>query len=145
MSLLSDLQPAKGATHSKKRIGRGNGSGWGTTAARGNKGQKARSGGGIPAGFEGGQMPLQRRLPKFGFTNIFRKDYNVVNLSQLAKLSGEVTPEVLREKKMVRRPGPVKILGSGTLSSGLTVKAQKFSASAKEAIEKAGGTVEVIK
>ena len=145
MSILSDLQPSKGSTFSKKRIGRGNGSGWGSTATKGNKGQKQRSGGGIPAGFEGGQMPMQRRLPKFGFTNIFATKYSVINLNQLETLAGEVTPETLREAGLVRRTGPVKILGNGTLSKSLTVKAQKFSKSAEEAITKAGGTTEVIK
>ncbi len=145
MALLSELKPQKGSTFSPKIIGRGNSSGWGTTAARGNKGQKARSGGGVPAGFEGGQMPLQRRLPKFGFTNIFKTYYNVVNVDQLEKLDGDITPEVLRKARLVRRPGPIKILGRGELKKSLNVKVQKFTKSAKAAIEKAGGSAEEVK
>ncbi|MCB0393593.1 MAG: 50S ribosomal protein L15 [Bdellovibrionales bacterium] len=145
MSLLSELKPNEGSTHRKKRIGRGNSSGFGTTATRGHKGQRARKSGNVRAGYEGGQTPLQRRLPKFGFTNIFRVEFNVVNLSDLNKLEGEITPEILREKRLVRRDGPVKILARGEISKALKVKAHKFSATAKAAIEKAGGSVEELK
>ena len=145
MSLLENLKPKSGSTHKKRRIGRGNGSGWGGTAGKGHKGQKARAGAPIPRGFEGGQMPLARRLPKFGFTNrMFKKDYEVVNLDQLEKLSGDVTVESLKESGLVKK-GPVKILGRGELKKSLNVKAHKFSESAKAAIEKSGGTVEVVK
>jgi large subunit ribosomal protein L15 len=146
MSLLSNLKQAKGAVHKKKRVGRGDGSGYGTTAGRGNKGQKARSGGSIRRGFEGGQMPLHRRLPKYGFKNtMFATVYNTVNLAQLEKFDGEVTPEALRKSRCVRRRGPVKVLATGTLTKSLTVKAHKFTQKAQAAIEAAGGKVEVIK
>jgi large subunit ribosomal protein L15 len=143
---LEDLKPAKGATKKAKRVGRGPGSGSGKTAGKGHKGQKARSGGVKPAGFEGGQMPLQRRIPKRGFTNIFRKEYAVVNLSDLAKVTGnEVTPELLKQNGMVRdlKDG-LKVLGMGDLKAKLTVRAHKFSKSAVEKIQAAGGKAEVI-
>ncbi|MCH2533572.1 MAG: 50S ribosomal protein L15 [Bdellovibrionales bacterium] len=144
MSLLSTLHPKAGATHKKKRIGRGNGSGLGGTAGKGHKGQKARAGGSIIRGFEGGQMPLARRLPKFGFSNAnFKKVYEIVNLKDLEGLSGDVTPEVLQSKGLVNK-GPVKILGQGEIKSALNIKAHKFSKTAKAAIEAAGGKVEVI-
>jgi large subunit ribosomal protein L15 len=146
MSLLERLIPKKGSKHQPKRLGRGDASGQGSTAGKGHKGQLARTGGKVRRGFEGGQTPLHRRSPKFGFSNVdFETTYLVVNLSQLEKLSGEVTPEVLRKKKMVRGPGLVKILGNGELKKSLTVKAHKFSESAKKSIEAAGGKVELIK
>jgi large subunit ribosomal protein L15 len=144
---LHELKPNDGATHYKKRVGRGSGSGLGKTSGRGQKGQKSRSGGGVRLGFEGGQTPLFKRLPKKGFTNPFRKEFAVVNLSDLNRYeeNTEVTPEVLLNDKVIRKElDGVKILGRGTLEVKLTVKAHKFSASAKEAIESAGGTVEVI-
>ncbi len=148
MSLLSELRPAKGAEKkNRKRRGRGDGSGLGGTAGKGHKGQLARSGGVSRRGFEGGQMPLHRRLPKHGFNNVFRTEYSIVNLSTLEKLKGtEVTPEKLREAKMISRLDirPLKILGNGKLTKALTVKAHKFSEGAKKAIESAGGKVEVI-
>ena len=143
MSLLENLKPKKGSTHKKKRVGRGDGSGWGGTAAKGHKGQKARSGGSIRWGFEGGQMPIQRRLPKFGFTNIFRTEYQVINLDQLNAFEGEVNPETLKRAGFKRKK-PFKVLGSGKVEKALTVKAHKFSQSAKAAIEAAGGKIEVI-
>ncbi|GIL18001.1 MAG: 50S ribosomal protein L15 [Oligoflexia bacterium] len=145
MSLLSTLAPAPGATHYQKRIGRGRGSGLGQTSGKGGKGQTARSGGRIRRGFEGGQTPLIRRLPKFGFSNTaFETIYSVVNLDNLEKLSGVVTPDSLKEAGLVHHL-PVKILGRGKLTKALTVKAHKFSETAKKAIEAAGGKVEIIK
>lgn len=144
MSLLASLRPQKGSTHNSKRLGRGRGSGKGGTAGKGHKGQKARKSGNIRRGFEGGQTPVHRRFPKFGFTNTdFKTVYNVVNLLALDKLSGEITPKTLAEAGLVGK-GLVKILAKGTLTKALTVKAHKFSESAKTAIEKAGGKVEVI-
>lgn len=148
MSLLSELRPAKGADKkNRKRRGRGDGSGLGGTAGKGHKGQLARSGGRSRRGFEGGQMPLQRRLPKHGFTNVFRTNYSIINISTLEKLKGtDVTPEKLRELRMIDRLDlrPLKILGNGKLTKAVTVKAHKFSEGAKKAIEAAGGKVEVI-
>ena len=145
MSLLGQLKPKEGSTHSRKRRGRGDGSGLGSTAGKGHKGQKARSGGKIRRGFEGGQMPIMRRLPKFGFTNEkFKVEYDIVSLDQLSKFSGEVTPEILYNEGVVKK-GLVKILANGTIDKALTVKAHKFSEKAKTAIETAGGKVEVIK
>ncbi len=150
---LSNLSSAKGATKSRKRIGRGQGSGYGGhTATKGHKGQKARSGGGVPAWFEGGQMPLQRRLPKFGFKNPFRVEYEGVNLARIATLvengkldvSLEITPEVLHGCGLVGKKALVKILGGGELSVALKVSANGFSASAKQKIEAAGGTATVL-
>jgi large subunit ribosomal protein L15 len=144
MSLLSSLSPAPGSTHYPKRLGRGRGSGLGQTSGKGHKGQLARSGGVSRRGFEGGQTPLIRRLPKFGFNNAkFETVYEVVNLVQLDKLSGTVTPESLREAGLVHGD-LVKILASGKLTKALTVKANKFSEAAKKAIEAAGGKIEVI-
>ncbi|HUI44740.1 MAG TPA: 50S ribosomal protein L15 [Nitrospirota bacterium] len=144
---LEDLKPAKGATKKTKRLGRGPGSGAGKTASRGHKGQKARSGGVKGAGFEGGQMPLQRRIPKRGFANIFRKEYAIVNLSELEKIGGTdpVTPEILVQKGLIKdlKTG-VKILGMGELKSKLTVRAHKFSKSALDKIQAAGGKAEVL-
>ena len=145
MSLLSSLAPKAGSTHYPKRIGRGIGSGLGGTAGKGHKGQLARTGGTVRRGFEGGQTPMHRRLPKFGFSNVaFATNYDIVNVGQLEALSGEITPETLIELGFVGK-GLVKILGNGTLKKALTVKAHKFSESAKKAIEAAGGKVEVIK
>ncbi len=144
MNILSTLRPKKGSTHNTKRLGRGRGSGKGGTSGKGDKGQKARKSGNIRRGFEGGQMPVHRRSPKFGFKNtLFTTRYEVVNLGQLEKMSGEVTPESLKAAGLIKY-GPVKILGQGTLTKNLTVKVHKFSESAKNAIEKAGGKVEVI-
>ncbi len=150
---LSNLKPAKGATKSRKRIGRGQGSGYGGhTATKGNKGQKSRAGASIPVWFEGGQMPLQRRVPKYGFKNRFRTEYHAVNVSKLAGLvssgaveaSAEITPEVLRSKGLISKGELLKVLGGGDLDVVLTVKAHAFSKTAKEKIEKAGGTAEVL-
>jgi len=144
---LNKLTPPKGANRKSKRVGRGIGGGHGKTATRGYKGQKSRSGTSIRPGFEGGQMPLHRRLPKRGFTNIFRKEYSVVNLDQLAafEAGAEVTPLVLKERGIVRRPKDgIKILATGDLKHPLRISAHKFSKSAIEKIQKAGGTVEVI-
>ena len=146
---LGDLSPAMGATTSKKRLGRGIGSGLGKTSGKGHKGQWARSGGGVRPGFEGGQMSLIRRIPKRGFNNHFRKVYSIVNLSVLEGLEANsvVDMQVLNEKgliKVVNNSIGLKVLGNGTLTKPLTVKASSFSASAKEAIEKAGGKAEQI-
>lgn len=144
---LSDLKPAAGSTKKRKRVGRGDGSGHGKTAGRGHKGQGARAGGGTRPGFEGGQMPLQRRLPKRGFKNIFRAKVAVVNVEKLELFpsGSEVTPDSLAERGFVQgKKTLVKILGQGSLSRALTVKAHKFSAKAKEKIEASGGRVELI-
>ena len=143
---LHELQPAVGSTTAPKRLGRGVGSGLGKTSGKGHKGAKARSGGGKRPGFEGGQMPLTRRLPKRGFTNRFRKEYAIVNVSALEQLDEGtvVTPELLREKGLVKELlDGVKILGGGELTKKLTVNVDKVTASAKEKIEAVGGKVEV--
>ncbi len=146
---LGELSPAMGSTTEKKRLGRGIGSGLGKTSGKGHKGQWARSGGGVRPGFEGGQMPLIRRIPKRGFNNHFRKVYSIVNLSVLENMEANsvVDMEVLNEKgliKVLKGSIGLKVLGNGTLTKAITVKAASFSASAKEAIEKAGGKVEQI-
>ncbi|WP_044895210.1 50S ribosomal protein L15 [Bacillus alveayuensis] len=144
---LHELQPAPGSRKERNRVGRGIGSGNGKTSGRGQKGQKARSGGGVRLGFEGGQTPLFRRLPKRGFTNIHRKEYAIVNLDALNRFEDgtEVTPELLLETGVVSKlKAGVKILGNGQIEKKLTVKAHKFSSAAKEAIEAAGGKTEVI-
>jgi len=144
---LHELKPAAGSRKAPKRVGRGTGSGLGRNAGKGEKGQKARSGGGVRPGFEGGQMPLYRRLPKRGFTNIFAKEYVELNVDRLNIFGNgtEVTPELLLEKRVVSKlKDGVKILGNGNLEKSLTVKATKFSKSAAEKIEAAGGKVEVI-
>lgn len=144
---LNELSPAKGARKKEKRIGRGPGSGHGKTSTKGHKGQNARSGGPKGPGFEGGQMPLQRRMPKRGFTNIFKKEYAILNLKDLSEFKGSdaVTPEVLLEKGVIRKlKDGVKILGEGDLKGPLTIKANKFSNSALKKIEAAGGKAEVI-
>jgi large subunit ribosomal protein L15 len=143
---LHELKPAKGATHRRKRVGRGNSSGTGKTSGRGQKGQRARTS--VPAGFEGGQMPIQRRLPKWGgFTPLNRVEFEVVNIGTLddAFESGEtVTVEALSGRRLVRKGRPVKVLARGELGKALTVKANKFSKQAAEKIKAAGGTAEVI-
>jgi len=144
---LHELRPAEGSTKVRKRKGRGHGSGLGKTAGRGHKGQKARSGGGVRVGFEGGQMPLIRRLPKRGFTNIFAKVYSEVNIKDLEVFEPGtvVTPELLKEKGIIRKLNDgVKILGEGELTKNLIVKAHKFSKAAQEKIEAVGGKAEVI-
>lgn len=144
---LHELQPKEGTRTKAKRVGRGMGSGHGKTSGRGHKGQKARSGGGVRLGFEGGQTPLFQRLPKRGFTNINRKEYAIVNVETLNRFEDntEVTPEKLIEAGIVRKKSlDVKILGNGKLEKKLTVKAHKFSKAAVEAIEAAGGKAEVI-
>ena len=143
---IQDLRPSRGATRARKRVGRGPGSGHGKTAGRGSKGQKSRSGYHHQRGFEGGQMPLHRRVPKRGFTNIFRVVYDVVNISALDRFDAgdSVTPEKLAERRLAHGRRPVKILGDGELKKALTVSAHKFSASAKSRIEAAGGTCEVL-
>ena len=144
---LHELKPAPGSTKRRKVVGRGRGSGRGTTAGRGGKGQSARTGSSIPAWFEGGQMPLIRRLPKRGFTNIFKKDYAIINVEILERFESgqEVTPALLVSKGLLRsRSDGVKVLGTGTLTRALTVHAHKFSQSAAAKIEAAGGKVQVI-
>ncbi|MEG6616914.1 50S ribosomal protein L15 [Peptococcaceae bacterium 1198_IL3148] len=144
---LNELKPAPGARKKPTRKGQGIGSGLGKTAGRGHKGQKARSGGGVRPGFEGGQMPLQRRLPKRGFTNIFRKEIIAINVDALNRFENGtiVTPEALKEAGVIKKIADgVKILGNGELEKSLTVKANAFSKSAAEKITAAGGTVEVI-
>jgi large subunit ribosomal protein L15 len=142
---LSYIRAPKKASEGKKRVGRGMGSGMGKTSTRGHKGQRSRSGSRMMRGFEGGQMPLHRRMPKRGFTNIFRKEYCIVNLEKLAAL-GEttITPELLRKAGVVRTKHPIKVLGDGELSAALTIHAHKFSKSAQEKITKAGGKFEVL-
>jgi large subunit ribosomal protein L15 len=146
---LNNLKPANGSTHHQKRIGRGQGSGHGGTSTRGHKGAQSRSGYSKKVGFEGGQMPLQRRVPKFGFKNINRVEYKSVNIGVLQtivennKLT-EITPEVLHSKGLISKNDRVKILGDGTLSAKLIVKAHGFSKSPQAAIEAAKGSVEIL-
>ncbi|MGA8309452.1 MAG: 50S ribosomal protein L15 [Terriglobales bacterium] len=142
---LSNIHAPKKATANKKRVGRGMGSGMGKTSTRGHKGQRSRSGSRMMRGFEGGQMPLHRRMPKRGFTNIFRQEFNIVNLEKLAAL-GEttITPEVLRKAGVIKGKSRLKVLGDGELTIALTVHAHKFSKSAQEKITKAGGKFEVL-
>ena len=139
---LHELSPAKGSKHARKRVGRGPGSGLGKTAGKGEKGQRSRSGYSRRPGFEGGQMPLLRRVPKRGFTNNFKVEYAVVNVSDLVDFEGTITPDALLERGLVRRGQPVKILGNGELSKAVTVSAHKFSGSARAKIEAAGGRCE---
>lgn len=150
---LSNLKPAKKSTRKRKRLGRGVGSGTGGhSSTRGNKGQKSRSGARIPVWFEGGQMPLQRRIPKFGFKNPFRTEYRVVNIGRLGRLVEEerleaseaVTPEVLIRNGLAQKSDRIKILGSGDLGVALNVSAHAFSKSAREKIEQAGGSTTVL-
>ena len=142
---LSNLHAPKKATEKRKRVGRGMGSGMGKTSTRGHKGQRSRTGSRMIRGFEGGQMPLHRRMPKRGFTNIFRKEFNIVSLERLVLL-GETTinPDVLRKAGVIKTKHPVKILGDGELTVAIAVSAHKFSKSAQEKITKAGGKFEVI-
>ena len=143
---LSELKPAPGSRKAPKRVGRGCGSGTGKTSARGQKGQKSRSGGGVRPGFEGGQMPLSRRLPKRGFTNIFAKEYAIVNVSSLEVFEdgAVIDSAILREKRIIRKEcDGLKVLGNGELTKKLTVKADKFTKSAEEKIVAAGGAIEV--
>ncbi len=144
---LSDLKPPKGAKHAKKRVGRGQGSGQGKTAGRGHKGAKSRSGYKFKRGFEGGQMPLHRRVPKRGFHNPFRIEYDVINLDVLATKFAEgalVTPEVLHEAGLLAGNRPLKVLGRGEVGKALTVRAHRFSGTAAEKIKAAGGQAEAI-
>ncbi len=143
---LNNIKAPEGATHKKKRVGRGPGSGLGKTSGRGNKGQKSRSGYSQKRGFEGGQMPLHRRLPKRGFTNIFKKVWAEVNVGDLDRFEAEITPEALVAEGLVRKSkqGAIAVLGEGEIKKALTVKAHRFTAGAKEKIEAAGGTAEVI-
>lgn len=143
---LNELKPAPGAKRKRKRVGRGAGSGMGKTATRGQDGQNSRSGGGVRPGFEGGQMPLARRLPKRGFTNIFAKTYSIVNVSDLNRFEDgtEVTAELLKEERIIRKMNDgLKVLGNGEITKKLTVKADKFTKTASEKITAAGGTAEV--
>lgn len=145
--MLHELKPVDGARKARKRLGRGSGSGTGKTSGKGQKGQKARSGGGVRPGFEGGQLPLFQRIPKRGFKNVNRKEYAVINLDDLNKFEiGEViTPEVLLSRNVLKKTlDGVKILANGQLEKAITVKAHKFSKAAEQAITQAGGTIEVI-
>jgi large subunit ribosomal protein L15 len=146
---LSQLRPAKGSSHTKKRLGRGQGSGWGGTSTRGHKGAKSRSGYSHKVGFEGGQMPLQRRVPKFGFNNVNRVEYRVINISDLETLANklniaDITVEVLQKEGLISKNDIVKVLGNGKLTKKLNVTANAFSKSAKEAIEALNGTVNTL-
>ena len=146
---LSNIRAPKKATEKRKRVGRGMGSGMGKTSTRGHKGQRSRTGSRMIRGFEGGQMPLHRRMPKRGFTNIFRKEFNIVSLARLLEMGESfhgdpITPEVLRKAGVIKTKHPVKILGDGELTVAITVHAHKFSKSAQDKITKAGGKVEVL-
>ena len=144
--MLHNLKPTKGSIKKSRRVGRGPGSGVGKTSGRGHGGQLSRSGGGVKAGFEGGQMPLQRRLPKRGFTNIFRTVYTIVNLRDLNRVADVdvIDPDLMVKLRLVRKGMPVKVLAVGELERSVTVKAHKFSATAAAKIEKAGGKAETI-
>jgi len=144
---IEDIRPAEGSTKNKKRVGRGVGSGHGKTSCKGHKGQKARSGGTKGAGFEGGQMPLQRRIPKRGFTNIFKKEYAIINLDTLDAMKDDavITPELLIEKGVIKKSKDgLKVLANGSIQRPVTIKAHAFSTSAAAKIEAAGGKTEVI-
>jgi large subunit ribosomal protein L15 len=145
---LNNLHPAKGSTHKKKRVGRGPGSGLGKTAGRGHKGQKSRSGYSSRPGFEGGQMPLQRRLPKRGFTNIFKKEWIEISLAKIEEnfsAGDDVTPEILHERGLIKKAKhDLVILGTGEVSKSLNISAHRFTKSAREKIEKAGGSANAI-
>ncbi|HET7440115.1 MAG TPA: 50S ribosomal protein L15 [Terriglobales bacterium] len=142
---LSNIRAPKKSSEKRKRVGRGMGSGMGKTSTRGHKGQRSRSGSRMMRGFEGGQMPLHRRLPKRGFTNIFREEFTVVNLEKLVALGeSTINPDVLRKAGVIKSKHRVKILGDGELKSAITVQAHKFSKSAQEKITKAGGKFEVL-
>ena len=142
---LSNIRAPKKSSENRKRVGRGMGSGMGKTSTRGHKGQRSRGGSRMMRGFEGGQMPLHRRMPKRGFTNVFRKEFTVVNLERLAAL-GETTinPDILRKAGIIKSQHPVKVLGDGELKTAITVQAHKFSKSAQAKITKAGGKFEVL-
>ena len=146
---LNNISPAKGSTHKKKRVGRGPGSGLGKTAGKGHKGQKSRSGYSQKIGFEGGQMPLQRRLPKRGFTNIFKKEWLEISLAKLEEnfnAGDEITPEILHERGLIKKAKhDLVILGSGDITKALKISAHRFTKNAKDKIEKAGGNVTEIK
>jgi len=145
MAELHDLSPSRGSHRNRKRVGRGPGSGLGKTAGRGQKGQKSRTGGKVSPHFEGGQMPLHRRIPKRGFTNINRVEYQVVNIRDLEAFEGQVTPETLKGAGLIGNlRKPVKVLGQGEVTKALSVEAHAFSKSAKEKIEAAGGSVAVV-
>ena len=147
MYTLNQLKPKANSRSKRKRVGRGESSGWGKTAGRGSKGQQSRSGGGFYAGFEGGQTPLYRRVPKLkGFRNPFRQAFTVINLDELDKLSEhQISPELLKEKGLIRKNAErLKVLGNGQYTKTATIKAHKFSTAAKEKIEKAGGKLELI-
>jgi large subunit ribosomal protein L15 len=144
---IEDIRPAEGSTKNKKRVGRGVGSGHGKTSCKGHKGQKARSGGTKGAGFEGGQMPLQRRVPKRGFKNIFKKEYAIVNLDTIDALKDDavITPELLIEKGVIKKmKDGLKVLANGSIQRPVTIKANAFSTSAAAKIEAAGGRTEVL-
>lgn len=147
---LNNISPAQGSTHNTKRKGRGQGSGKGGTSTKGHKGAKSRSGHSTKIGFEGGQMPLQRRLPKFGFNNVNRKEYRVINLDTLQmvidakNITGDITPEVLIENKLASKGDLIKILGRGDFKAAVKISAHKFAKSAEEAISKAGGSIETL-
>lgn len=144
---LNELKPAPGSKKERRRVGRGTGSGLGKTSGRGQTGQKSRSGGGVRPGFEGGQMPLSRRLPKRGFTNIFAKEYSIVNVGDLNRFEDgtEVTAQLLKEQRIIRQVlDGVKVLGNGEITKKLTVKADKFTKTAADKIAAAGGTAEVV-
>jgi large subunit ribosomal protein L15 len=144
--MLHNLKPSHGSVRKRKRVGRGPGSTHGKTCGTGANGQKSRSGGGVKAGFEGGQMPLQRRLPKRGFTNLFRTEYTVVNLRDLARIPdvNVMDPDLMVKLRLARKGMPVKVLGEGEIERAVTVKAHKFSTTAAAKIEKAGGKVEIV-
>jgi len=144
--MLHNLKPSRGSREKRKRVGRGPGSTLGKTCGRGANGQKSRSGGKVRVGFEGGQMPLQRRLPKRGFTNIFRTEYSVVNIRDLARVPevDVLDPELMLKLRLVRKGMPVKVLGDGEIERALTVKAHKVSSTAAAKIEKAGGKVVIV-
>ena len=147
MMKINDLSPAKGSKKKRKRVGRGPGSGHGKTSCRGHKGQKSRSGGGPRLGFEGGQMPLQRRLPKRGFTNIFKKHYSIINVKDLNRFKPNSTlnVEVLKEAGLVKKiKDGIKLLGNGEISHPVIIRVDRVSKTAKEKIQAAGGQVEVI-
>jgi large subunit ribosomal protein L15 len=147
MMKIHDLAPSRGSKKRRKRVGRGPGSGHGKTSCRGSKGQNSRSGGGVPPGFEGGQMPLQRRLPKRGFTNIFRKHYTVINIRDLARFEAtrDLDPEALKVAGLLKKKSSlIKLLGMGEITSPVNVKVHRASKSAIEKIEAAGGKVEFI-
>ncbi|MCB4792644.1 MAG: 50S ribosomal protein L15 [Elusimicrobia bacterium] len=144
---LNNLKPAPGSKHRKKIVGRGEGSGHGGQSGRGMKGQKGRSGDGVMTGFEGGQMPLVRRIPKRGFTSRFRKNFAVINIEILDKNfkpDSEITPEIMRKVKIVKENYPIKVLGNGEIKQALKIKANAFSKSAIEKIKASGGTAEII-